>query len=150
MKDKVKEITHLFHNYHCLHRNAIDKRFRENGLYFGQPPILKYLSTNKNATQKEIADYLHVSAPSVATSVRRMEESGLIMRDADKTDARRNNLRLTEKGRKLSEFADKSFELVNETAFEGFTDEEFDNMIHYLERMYDNIKAFSEKGGQDV
>lgn len=150
MRVKVKKISDLFHSYHCSHRNIIDKRFRKNGLYFGQPPILKYLSMNENATQKEIADYLRVSPPSIATSVKRMEESGLIMRVADKNDARCKNLQLTEKGKELSDFADNSFELINEASFNGFTDEEFDILISFLERMKNNIETFAEKEEKNV
>ena len=59
MKEKVEKMTKIFRSYQYNHRSIIDSKFRENGLYFGQPPILKYLSENENATQKEIADFFH-------------------------------------------------------------------------------------------
>ncbi len=149
MNQKVKKIREGFHSYHCNHRSVVESRFREKGLYFGQPPMLKYLKEHKNATQKEIADFLHISPSSVATSVKRMEEAGLIMRVADKKDARCNNLKLTEKGENLSEYADKLFEVVDEASFEGFSDEEIDLVISFLQRMTDNLKSL-EKGDNNV
>ncbi len=149
MNEKVREVREVFHSYHCNHRSFVESSFREKGLYFGQPPILKYLREHKNATQREIADYLHISPPSVATSVKRMEEAGLIMRVADKKDARCNNLKLTEKGEKLSEYADKLFEVVDDASFNGFTDEEIDLVISFLRRMTENIKTFG-KGDNNV
>lgn len=145
MEEKVKKATEEFHNYNCKHRNIIDGKFRENGLYFGQPPILKYLSEHKNATQKEIADYLHISAPSVATSLKRMEEAGLVVRLENKKDARRNTVKLTKKGNELSQFADNMFLVVDDATYRGFTDEEMDTLISFLQRMNNNIKAFAEK-----
>jgi DNA-binding MarR family transcriptional regulator len=127
----------------------MESGFREKGLYFGQPPILKYLKEHKNATQKEIADFLHISPPSVANSVKRLEDAGLVVRVADKKDARCNNLKLTKKGEELSEYADKLFEVVDEASFEGFTDEEIDLIISFLQRMTENIKTFG-KGDNNV
>ena len=127
----------------------MESGFREKGLYFGQPPILKYLKEHKNATQKEIADFLHVSPPSIANSVKRLEDAGLVVRLSDKKDARRNNLKLTQKGENLSEYADKLFEIVDEASFEGFTDEEIDLIISFLQRMTENIKTFG-KGDNNV
>ncbi len=150
MKNNVSKVRASFRTYHCNHRNIIDKKFRENGIYFGQPPILKYLSENDNATQKEIADFLHVSPPSVATSLKRMEESGLVVRVADKKDARRNNLKLTEKGEKLSEYADSLFLNMDEATFLDFTDEEIETLIKFLERMNKNLVEFAERGEEDV
>lgn len=145
MNEKIKKVSETFHTYSFNYRYIIDKRFRENGLYYGQPPILKYLSENKNATQKEIADFLHISPPSVATSVKRMEEAGLIMKVADKKDARCNNLKLTKKGKALSEFADSCFDDADEAAFAGFTDADFETLYTLLSRMNDNLKVLNEK-----
>ena len=149
MNEKIREIREGFHSYHCNHRSVMESGFREKGLYFGQPPILKYLKEHKNATQKEIADFLHVSPPSIANSVKRLEDAGLVVRLADKKDARRNNLKLTQKGENLSEYADKLFEVVDEASFEGFTDEEIDLIISFLQRMTENIKTFG-KGDKNV
>lgn len=150
MKNNIEKVRSAFKTYHSNHRNIIDKRFRECGLYFGQPPILKYLSENDNATQKEIADFLHISPPSVATSLKRMEEAGLVVRVADKLDARRNNLKLTDKGKRLTEYADKLFIETDEATFSGFTEEELTTLIGFLERMNKNLSEFTERGEKDV
>lgn len=145
MIEKIKSVNDAFHRYHCNHRSIIEARFREKGLYFGQPPILKYLSEQKNATQKEIADYLHVSAPSVAKSLKRMEESGLVVRVENKKDARMNSVKLTKKGKELVEYADNLFLRIDDVAYNGFTAEEMDTLVLFLERMNNNLMAFSKE-----
>lgn len=142
MFEKVKKINSAFHSYHCNHRNIIDSRFREKGIYFGQPPILKYLSEHENATQKEIAEFLRISPPSVATSLKRMEESGLVVRLENKKDARRNTVKLTKKGKELHSFAENTFMRINDIAYKGFTEEEMDLMVTFLERMNKNLTDF--------
>ena len=149
MFEKVKKINSAFHAYHYNHRNIVDSRFREKGIYFGQPPILKYLSEHENATQKEIAEYLHISPPSVATSLKRMEESGLVVRLENKKDARRNTVKLTKKGKELHEFAENTFMRIDDIAYKGFTEEEMDLMVTFLERMNKNLTDFV-KGDENV
>ena len=145
MIEKIKNINDAFHRYHCNHRSIIDAKFREKGLYFGQPPILKYLSENKNATQKEIADSLHVSAPSVATSLKRMEEAGLVVRVENKKDARRNSIKLTPKGKELVKYADNLFLRMDDVAYKGFTEDELETLVLFLQRMNDNLTAFAKE-----
>ena len=145
MIEKIKNINDAFHSYRYHHRNIIDARFREKGLYFGQPPILKYLSEHKNATQKDIADFLHVSTPSVAKSLKRMEESGLLVRIENKKDARRNSIKLTKKGKELVEYADNLFLRIDDVAYRGFTQEEMDTLVQFLERMNNNLKDYAEE-----
>ena len=147
MVEKVKKINDAFHGYHCTHRSIIEARFREKGLYFGQPPILKYLSEHKNATQKDIADFLHVSTPSVAKSLKRMEEAGLLVRIENKKDARRNSIKLTKKGKELVEYADNLFLRIDDVAYRGFTQEEMDTLVQFLERMNNNLKDYAEEDG---
>ena len=142
MKNNVEKVRASFRAYHCNHRNIIDKNFRENGIYFGQPPILKYLSENDNATQKEIADFLHISPPSVATSLKRMEDSGLVVRLENKCDARRNTVKLTKKGKELFLFAENTFMRIDDVAYKGFTEEEMDLMVSFFERMNKNLTDF--------
>ena len=142
---KVKKINDTFHRYHCNHRNIVDSRFREKGIYFGQPPILKYLSENENATQKEIADYLHVSAPSVATSLKRMEEAGLVVRLENKEDARKNTLKITPRGREIVKYAENMFLCIDNATYKGFTEEELDMLVSFLERMNNNLTEFMKE-----
>lgn len=149
MKEKVERVTNTFRSFQYNHRSVIESKFRENGLYFGQPPILKYLSEHENATQKEIADFLHISAPSVATSLKRMEEAGLVVRLENKNDARKNTLKLTKKGKKLTKFADDYFLRIDNVTFSGFKEDEIEMLVSFLERMNKNLTDFA-KGEKHV
>ena len=96
-------------------------------------------------SEKEIAEFLHISPPSVATSLKRMEESGLVVRVENKKDARRNSIKLTKKGKELVEYADNLFLRIDDVAYRGFSQEEMDTLTSFLERMNDNLKAFAKE-----
>ena len=142
---KTDLLRKQFHIFNSNRRSALDKRFMEYGIYFGQPPILQYIADNPDSTQKEIADFLGVSPPSVAMSVKRMEKSGLLMRIADKSDARRNNLQITPKGSELLRLAHTAFDEIDAVSLKGFTDGELDTLISFIERMNSNLSAQTDE-----
>lgn len=146
IKDEKKELSNMLHLLGISERYIIDRLLEEKGIYFGQPPILCFLSENPNATQKDIADSLNISPASVAVSVKRMEKSGIISRETDKDDARRNNLSLTEKGIELEEFARQTFNAVDSAKLSGLSDEEISLMLTVIRKMTDNLSVlFPEK-----
>lgn len=145
--DGLREQFHLFGMYR---RYIIDKRFKEYGIYFGQPPILEYLKENPDTTQKEIADFLAISPASVAVSVKRMEKSGLVVRLSDKLDARRNNLRITEKGCDLLDFAHSTFDEIDKKMVEGLTNAEIEAFVNVLEKMNSNMLSLIPKFKEDI
>ena len=78
----------------------------------------------------------------MATSLKRMEESGLVVRLENKKDARRNTVKLTKKGKELQNFAENTFMRIDDIAYKGFTVEEMDLMVTFLERMNNNLTDF--------
>lgn len=158
MEDKKRELCDMLHSVNIGERYIVDRLLEDKGIYFGQPPILCYLSENPNATQKDIADCLGISPASVAVSVKRMEKAGVISRQTDKDDARRNNLSLTKKGRELNEFALQTFAQVDSAKISGLTDEEIKLMLSLIKKMNNNLreafpektKRFKQKEEQDV
>lgn len=146
MNDRKKELCDMLHSVNIGERHIVDRLLEDKGIYFGQPPILCYLSKNPNATQKDIADSLGISPASVAVSVKRMEKAGVISRQTDRDDARRNNLSLTKKGRELDEFAQQTFAEVDSAKISGFTEGEIKLMLSLIKKMNDNLRtAFPEK-----
>ena len=82
----------------AIHRYRITKSASSVGLYFGQPMILDYVLQHDACTQKELAEAMHISAASIAVSIKRIEKAGLITRTPDETDSRKNHLSVTQKG----------------------------------------------------
>ena len=126
-----------------LRRNLL-QRGSETGLHPSQLPIVEALVHHPDCTQQELAEHLHVTPASVALSSKRLEKAGLIEKHADKTDKRRNRLRITEQGRQLSFEHRRSMDALDADMLKNFTEEEKQTLSALLERMIENLGASAE------
>lgn len=136
----LRQLIFKLHRVNSLHRYSIHKASAEVGLYFGQPPVLEYLSEHKNCTQRELADHMKVTPASVAVSLKRLQRHGLIERSSDQSDMRCNRLSLTEKGLKLHTEARERFDVIDRQMFEGFSPEELLCFSELLDRISNNFE----------
>lgn len=139
MDINYRKIISKFGKANLLHRINLQKISIKNGLYLGQLPILEYITENDGCTQKEIAEFMCVSPPSVATSVKRMELSGLIEKKQDKNDQRFNRLTITEKGISIAKKCRMRFDEVDSKLFNGMSKDECDFFEKCLEKMISNL-----------
>lgn len=141
------EVVGRLNQLTLLHRMKIYKVAKESGIYAGQKFILDYIIRHDRCTQKEIAEKMYVSQPSIAMSVKRMEKANLITREVDEKDSRTNRLSATENGIKLMEKCRRIFDSVDDDMFAGFSAEELEIFKGYLDRMILNIsgKQFSHE-----
>jgi DNA-binding MarR family transcriptional regulator len=136
----LKTIMEKMNRMFMLHRYYIYKAATKNGLYIGQLPILEQVHDCETCTQKELSEHLGVSAPSIATSVKRMQKAGLIEKTHDSEDLRRTLIHLTKKGKELSELCRKDFDQIDQKMFRGFSEEECSTLSNFVERMQHNLE----------
>lgn len=130
---RVVKLTHLyFRNTFCL--------LSETGIHPKQMPLLMQLSRKEGMSQKEISENLHISAPTVAVSMKRLEKSGLIERKSDEQDQRRIRIYLTERGRELIEKAQRQVEKSEKIIFKGFSESERCLMKRFFDQMIANLE----------
>lgn len=135
----IPEVTKKINYLHALHRLCIHRGISEGGLHFGQPPILEYVASHENCTQRELCDFLRLSPPSVATSVKRLQRAGFLEKISDDCDLRRTHLRLTDSGREAVRLCDATFERVEEKLTRGFSPRELQMCCGFLSRMIENL-----------
>lgn len=144
MSHKFYEISGRLTSLHLLKRITIHKEMTEMGLYFGQLPILEYIRSNENCSQREIADKLQVSAASIALSTKRLKNAGFIKKVTDEENLRCNRLSVTEKGRQICEKGRKIFDARDTKMYQGFSDKELDELYNYLDRLIINLTGDQE------
>ena len=84
-----------------MHHDMVDNRAKEIGMHRTQHRILMHLARdNVLASQKELADRLGVTPAAVTVALKKIEQDGYIERTLG-SDARYNELKITEKGRAL-------------------------------------------------
>ncbi|MDV3426233.1 MAG: MarR family winged helix-turn-helix transcriptional regulator [Bacillota bacterium] len=139
MSRKLCELNGRLTSLHLMRRISIQKETADIGLYFGQLPILEYIKRNENCTQRELADKLQVTAASIALSTKRLQKAGLIKKIADEDNLRCNKLSITGKGLETAENGRKIFDALDVKMYQGFSEEELEDLYNYLNRLIINL-----------
>ncbi|MCR3759675.1 MarR family transcriptional regulator [Clostridium felsineum] len=105
----------------------------------GQPKVLDYLKYNDGCVQKDIAVACEIETSTVTSLLMRMEREGLIERRMLNGNRRSLYVFLTEKGRKALDKVSFVFNMLEEKALDGFSEEEKRDFIEKFFRIYTNI-----------
>jgi MarR family transcriptional regulator, organic hydroperoxide resistance regulator len=81
-----------------LHRRHMTRVFAECGQHPGQAVCLHVIAMHQPVTQRDLADALHLSRPTVSRMLRGMEKAGLVERRTDSVDQRLTRVSLTSAG----------------------------------------------------
>lgn len=100
--------------------------------------LLFQLNDKDGGTQLSLAEKTGMKAPTISTTLRKMEKEGLIERVADEEDLRKTHVYLTEKGRKTANELISAIDKLNDGLLNGLSEDEKDTFIKNLE----NIKAY--------
>ena len=111
----------------------------EIGLSCGQPKVLTYLSKHNNCMQKDIAAAFDIEPATVSQILNNMAQSGLIKRSAPLERRRAECISITKKGMEYYKKWQEICKNIEEKSLEGFTQEEKEQFIDYLGRMYKNL-----------
>ncbi len=96
---------------------------------------LTFIQQQKQATMKDLADYLQVTAPTATVMANNLTESKLISRIEDKHDRRIIRLKITAKGEKnITETTSHLVEKINRV-FSKLTREEIHQFISIIEKI---------------
>ncbi len=138
---ELRNLVHELITLSVVHRYIITKAAMSAGIYIGQPNVLEYINVHDGCTQKELAKALHITAPSAATSLKRMEKAQLISRTQDEKDPRKNRISITPKGNASLEKFIKFCNATDEKMFAGFTDEEMETLHKFVCRLHNNLDS---------
>ena len=123
----------------ALRRTAMNRERERLGQKLIPVPLMAYVLEHPGCTQGEVADFLYISAASVATSCKRLEKEGLLERRVDPGNRRKNQLFVTAAGEELTREKRAMLERVNAMTFEGIGEEDKEAFSRVLDRMMDNL-----------
>lgn len=108
----------------------------------GQIPFLaELLQTGDGVSQEELADRLHFDKGTAARALARMEGVGLVERRVNPRNRRQHIITLTPTAKAMREpFLDALRELT-EVMVRGFTGQEREMALGFLDRMIDNVAS---------
>lgn len=109
-------------------------------LYFGQPAMLEYVRNHPGCSQRQMADEARVTAASVATSFKRLENAGLISRRTDTADTRCRRVYITAAGEKELSNCQAAIEEMNVNMLTNISEEELVILKNCLRKMIKNLQ----------
>ena len=121
-------------------KNAQRSVLSQSSLHIGQPEMLFYIHEHPGCSQKQIADEIHVTPASVATSLKRLEKNRLITRRADTADTRCNRVYITQAGERELDFCCNGLEQIDNVLTNLISDDEMRIMESLLSRMRASLK----------
>jgi DNA-binding MarR family transcriptional regulator len=148
-RNRKTEVFRELHFIDRLSKNLVRLGMERYGLKdIGHPYILKVLVDSGEeglvVSQNKFAKKLMITPAAVAQSIKRMEKEGLITKNPDENDLRVNRITITEKGRAYKKRMDQGMFFSAETFFDGFSNDEIEQMHNYAHRIIKNIIGFQE------
>lgn len=122
-----------------MRRVIVQRAATQDGIFLGQLPALEYIHRNPDCSQKDVADFMGVSPPSMAVMVKRMIRDGLIEKRLNPEDMRQNHLRTTARGGAISTHNRALYDQLDRQAYQGFSPEELEQLANYLDRLINNL-----------
>ncbi|MCB2076624.1 MAG: MarR family transcriptional regulator [Novosphingobium sp.] len=120
-------------------RNQFDRRVASLGVTRSQWSMIAVVARKPGATQRVIAEALEMSEASAGRLIDKLCAEGFLERRERDDDRRARAVFLTDAAtpmlEKLAEIGKQSEEVM----FKGFTDEDLDNLLAYLDKIYENI-----------
>ena len=132
----------LYSAFHAQ-KNKLRPRMATIGLSPGQPKVLRYLSQRGGCMQKDIAEALDIEPATISQILSNMEQSGLIQRSEPAERRRAESVSITDKGKEAYEKWLLICGDVESISLDGFSEDEKEQFIDYLGRMYRNLTGRS-------
>jgi len=118
-----KKLLDLFTDMTRIQTAYVERRLLHLGLHTGQGAIISALGECGPCSQKDLAEYRHVSAATISVMLRRMENGGLVVRSQSE-DGKHNEISLTEQGEELCEALSRDMDGEPERIFAGLSEED--------------------------
>lgn len=113
--------------------------FRDLHLTKGQYLYLVRISENPGIIQEELTDMLKIDRSTVARSVQKLENNGLVERRLSEENKKNKQLFVTEKGAQLSEVVLRENAYSEAQALSGLSLDEQTLLLSLLSKVRDNI-----------
>jgi len=139
----LEENGYVGHRLKILHWAAgqmMSEALAEMELTASQGHVLGYISHRESAPRAlDIAEAFQLSGPTVSGILRRLESKGFIEFRTDQEDRRCKRIYALPKARAVHEWIEEAIRIHERRLVEGFTEEERQSFLSYLDRAIDNM-----------
>ena len=128
-----------------LQKIEFKKKLDKLNLHIGQPMMLQTIMDNPGITQFELSEKMNVTPASIATSTKRMEKMGYLIKEEDPNNLRVKKLFITELGRNLAIESRNSIDEVDNKLFNGISDEELEFLVNIYDKLIINLAEIKKE-----
>ena len=130
------------------HHACVERQISDLGIHHSQHRTLMQLARSREdvPSQKELAAVMGVSPAAVTVTLKKLEKEGYVSRSMTDEDNRKNEIRITEKGLSKVDETRTAFEATDRAMFAGFTPEELEQFMAFMERLDRNLDALGVPG----
>ena len=125
-------------------------RIARHGLSYGLWPFMRALSAENGLTQRELSERVHMKGPTTVAAINRLERKGMVKRVRSKTDGRKINVYLTDKGRRVLDKVAPEIEFVHRQAMAKVSPKEQDAFRRILRQFRSNLVASAGRRSNSV
>lgn len=144
-----QQLSHDLDKISLMRRIFTQRAATRDGIFLAQLPVMRYITNHPGCTQKDVADFMKVSPPSIAVMVKRMVRDGILKKEADEHDLRQNRLTITPAGLNVAEQCKHLFDNLDQQVYAGFSEDELLLLSSYLTRLIDNLSSDEVKGASN-
>ncbi|MDD2838457.1 MAG: MarR family winged helix-turn-helix transcriptional regulator [Sulfuricurvum sp.] len=135
-----KSITFLIAKARNALKNEFERELKPYGISYAHRVILIRLCEQDALTQKELAQDTYFEQSNLTLMLDKMEHKGLVTRTQKENDRRAYLVKVTPKGRELTENLSSLGEAIIDNALRGIDEEHRQILAALLERIYANLK----------
>ena len=108
-----------------------------------QMKVIEYLLSHPKETvyQKTLEEDITVSKATISGALRTMENNQLIERDTSKKDGRAKKIILTEKGKKIYQEMEETFDILEEQLSNNISKKDLEQFMNTLKIMENNLEV---------
>jgi DNA-binding MarR family transcriptional regulator len=130
---------------HIKTRKFTERKLKQLNMTYPQLGALMALMRKDDITQRELAELLETDTTTAMVLCDSLEKRGWLIRTRDRNDRRVNRLILTEDGRRIYGQAMSLIETGYESVFGGTASEKLNEVLPFLEEIYNYIKHVTQK-----
>lgn len=139
----------VMHQLMHLSRYHAVLRMEDMELNPSQAGILFILNSHGRLSQRQLAQKIGITPPSMTVTLRKLEELGFIHKEPDEKDQRIIRIRLSEAGKECIEKLKSIMDEMEEILYQGFSVEEKLLFRRLLLAMRENLLNYKDFKGMD-
>lgn len=140
--NKCQQAMILDMEIHMVHMKCSFLLMDDERMHPGQIALLMTMKALGPSNQRTLAKKMNCSPASIGVSVKRLEKTGLLEKQADERDMRTTRVALTHQGMLLAKKSEAVVNGLMQRKYDGFSEEELTDMNGYLTRIKDNMENF--------